>query len=357
MDILQMTVSAAALIAVVAALRLTAGCRWTKTTFVVLWKIALLRLLLPVSIPSGYSGYSVFGSVSDGLVMKGAEIVQASSASLWLEAAAVVWAAGAGVLALYFSVLLYRSWKEIGAALPVKGNALIEAWQRKQNTWRRVRVLVSDRIATPVTYGIIKPRIVLPKSMDFGNEAQLRYILAHELVHIKRFDALWKLLSVAALCLHWVNPLVWLLYMFLNRDMEMSCDEKVIRRLGDRAKSGYVRSIIAMAELKMRFTPFFSGFGKHVTEERIVSIMRGKKTTFAGFAAACLCAALSLTVFVGSGPAVSKAAAENEAKLLHPFGKQIIRIYRWEVIDGSRTEMKMYIEVDGALRGFPGSSV
>lgn len=347
MDLIRMSAAASVLIAFVIALRVTIGGRLTKTGFVILWKIALLRLIVPLSVPAAFGGYALFDGASAGLLRRGTEFAESDAGLLWARPVTAIWAAGAAALALGFAIAFYKSWRELGTALPIKGNALIDAWLREQTTWRPIRVLVSDRIATPMTYGIVKPAIVLPKGMNFGNDTQLRYILAHELVHIRRFDALWKLLAIAALCLHWVNPLVWLLYMFMNRDMEMSCDEKVIRRFGHRAKSGYARSIIEMAERKMRFAPLFSSFGKHVTEERILSIMKWKKMSFPGLAAACLLAAIASTVFIGGERAAVQAAADVGVETILPDdGKRTVWMFRREVIDGSGKELKIFIKVE-----------
>ena len=84
----------------------------------------------------------------------------------------------------------------------------------------------------------------------------LRYVLEHEFVHIRRFDALWKLLLLAAACAHWFNPLVWVMYVLANRDLELSCDETVVRRFGG-ARASYARVLIGMEAEKSGFAPLF----------------------------------------------------------------------------------------------------
>jgi len=92
----------------------------------------------------------------------------------------------------------------------------------------------SDRITTPVAVGIIKPWIILPKFMDLNDTQLLRYVFTHEYYHIRRFDALWKMIFVFALCIHWFNPMVWVMFILACRDIELTCDEMVIRHFGGR---------------------------------------------------------------------------------------------------------------------------
>ena len=89
-------------------------------------------------------------------------------------------------------------------------------------------------ISSPLTYGILHPVILLPKKLDRNDQAALKYVLTHEYVHIRRFDAITKILFAAVLCIHWFNPLVWVMYVLANRDIELSCDAWVIRMMGEK---------------------------------------------------------------------------------------------------------------------------
>ena len=86
----------------------------------------------------------------------------------------------------------------------------------------------------------------MPKTTDWENVSQLQYIFTHEYVHIRRFDTLTKLIAALALCIHWFNPFVWLMYILLNRDIELACDESIIRQLGEKSKGDYSRMLIRM---------------------------------------------------------------------------------------------------------------
>ena len=86
----------------------------------------------------------------------------------------------------------------------------------------------------------------MPKKTDWTDETALRYVLEHEFVHIQRFDVLSKLLLIAAVCVHRFNPLVWVMYVLANRDLELSCDETVLRRFGGDVRAAYARVLIRM---------------------------------------------------------------------------------------------------------------
>jgi bla regulator protein BlaR1 len=118
-----------------------------------------------------------------------------------------------------------------------------------------------------------------------------------EFIHIKRVDALCKLLLVITLICHWYNPMVWLLFILMKRDLEIACDERVIQVFGENSKSGYALALIEMAEKRKKFTPLYSRFSINVTEERIKSIMQFKKASFLGMVLVCIIVASSTTVF------------------------------------------------------------
>ena len=104
----------------------------------------------------------------------------------------------------------------------------------------------AGRISSPLTFGGLRPVILVPKKTDWTDETALRYVLEHEFVHIQRFDVLSKLLLIAAVCVHRFNPLGWVMYVLANRDLELSCDETVLRRFGGDIRAAYARVLIRM---------------------------------------------------------------------------------------------------------------
>lgn len=314
MNILKMSISAGFLVILIVIVRAIAMNRMPKTVFVVLWGVVLGRLIIPWSIPAKYGISGIINAIIREVFLLKAESMKLDAVpgktllknSAYIETVlkpsqalpfTMVWIAGIILFAAFFTISFLRWYREIRTAIPVKDKDLINKWLSEQKIKRKVRFLISDKITTPLTYGILKPRIILPKTMDFENELQLRYVLTHELIHIKRFDALWKLLMISALCLHWFNPLAWVMVILMNRDFEIACDEKVIRLYGETTRSAYALSLIRMAETKSKFTPVYSSFSKNATEERIVSIMKFKKSSLMTLVLAFVLVAGATSVF------------------------------------------------------------
>ena len=322
MSLPQMSAAGGVMILAIVVIRALALERLPKRTFTALWALVLARLLLPFSLPSPLSVYSLLGRRTAVGAAGTAPIpdlplsVPAAGTAGGLEAAAssappfplwaAVWAGGTVLLAVAMAVLYWRCRREFAAALPVEDplayQLLADCRLRRPAVLRQ-----SDRVSTPLTYGLLRPVILLPKTMDFSDREALRYVLAHEAVHIRRMDGAAKLVLAAALCLHWCNPLVWAMYVLANRDIELSCDEAVVRLFGREARAAYARTLIRMEEDRSRRAILFSHFSKNAIEERIVSIMKTRKTSLPS---ALLAAAL--IVCVAGGFATSAAASEAQ---------------------------------------------
>lgn len=162
---------------------------------------------------------------------------------------------------------------------------------------KRTKLLVSDRISTPLTFGIFSPKIIFPKILKSSDSKEIKYVLTHEMIHIRRFDNLWKIIMLMAVSIHWFNPLVWIMYILFNRDIELSCDEKVIALLGETTKKEYAMALINLAEKQYHWSFFSNGFGKNAIQERIVAIMKFKKATYISAGCAVLLLAGATTVF------------------------------------------------------------
>lgn len=370
MNILQMSLSGAVLILAVVVLRTLAMKRLPKDTFLILWGIVLLRLTVPYSVPSELSVYSwieknMNGRFNDISVIKqpvdnhgidsmGINIgmnnmndnsTQESpaqnhaldkndtsvvkkpdhnsrrfvSSSLICM---VVWCVGMLSCMIYFTVLYLRCRFEFQTALPVE-NPFAQHWLA-EHPHRCPAIRQSDKISTPLTFGIWRSVILMPKNTDWENTQQLEYILMHEYIHICRYDVLSKLLATYALCVHWFNPFVWIMYILFNRDVEISCDEHVVRCFGENAKSVYAKILIQMEAQRSNirtYLPLGSGFlfkiGDNAMEERITAIMKIKKKSLS---AAVLAAGfiLSMTAVFATS-AAGKTAAEDEVQKTSDF--------------------------------------
>ena len=288
MSLLQMSFTGGILILAVIVIRALAINMLPKKAFNALWWISVVRLMIPFSIPSAFSVYSLMGSHAPGNGSQAIRVLpigasgQAASmpdsitnaVSTWT----VVWAAGVLVCAVFFSLAYWKCRKEFQTSIPV-GNDFTENWLSVHQQGRRISIRQSGRFSAPLTYGVLHPVILMPTSTKWENTDSLAYVLAHEYVHIRRFDSIRKLVLIVVLCVHWFNPLVWGMYVLANRDIELSCDEAVVRLFGESAKMAYARALISMEETRSGLTPLCSSFSKNAIEERITAIMKIKKTT------------------------------------------------------------------------------
>ncbi len=315
MSLVQMSLSAALMIVAIIILRALTIERFPKKTLLVLWWIALLRLLIPFSIPSVMSFYSWFDpnlpavveqssameSTFEPVLDDSSETMENSTqfemtplpdtdieyvevkpsksfSEIFFDMLPAIWGVGIGVIAAFFGINYWRGVREFRMSLPVE-NEFVDEWLSSHQLRRNITIRQYDCIHTPLTYGIFRPVILLPKESLEQSPSTLNFILTHEWVHIRRFDCVTKILLTAALCIHWMNPLVWVMYLLFNRDIELSCDETVLHLLGRNRRSDYALALINMEEQKGGFASFASGFGRNAIEERIRAIMKMKKAS------------------------------------------------------------------------------
>ncbi|MBD5105270.1 MAG: M56 family metallopeptidase [Ruminococcaceae bacterium] len=323
MNLLQMSFYGAVLILVITALRAVTINKLPKKTFLILWGIAMVRLLIPYELPSALSVYSLIGSdtpaaaveeteayyenyspVSPAVSFEPSEKIMPSEpfapsapktqmpplssensgfGSVWF----VIWISGSILLAAFFTVSYLRCYFEFKTSLPVE-NEFTRQWLIEHKIKRPLSIRQSDKITVPLTYGIFRPVILMPKQTDWENTKRLRYVLLHEYVHVCRIDAFLKLICVFVLCLHWFNPAVWLMYALFNRDIELACDECVVKKSGLNIKAEYALMLIGTEEKKAGLMPLCSGFGKNCAKERIVAVMKIKKMSALAVAAAVI---------------------------------------------------------------------
>lgn len=287
MDIYHMSFSSSMLIVFILLLKAFSGYKLPRKTFTLLWKIVLVRLMIPFTIKIPLPDFlvntkkkvSIAGNTLMNLALTGGPEgteYHAAAGSYRVSGAYIltaVWIVIALILFCIFLLKYRNSRRKVNEALPSE-NTYANNWLSRQDMIRQVRILTFDRIESPVTIGVLNPKIILPKNMEMDRGRRLEYVLSHEMVHIKRFDIVWKLLSMIILCLNWFNPLVWLMYKQFNQDIEMACDEKVIKIYGNDAKPDYAYAIIQLMERKPNASLMYSGFGQKPVEERIKSIMK-----------------------------------------------------------------------------------
>ena len=325
MSLFQMSVAGGVLILFIVVIRALAIHRLPKTTFLALWMIAALRLLLPFSIPLTFNIHidlDVFSDVVQklpsgniGFPIPGESrhaydtgAVVSSPAAERISIFVILWLVGVLLLALYFSISYLRSMRKFRMSVP-DNTPYIREWLNAHQIVRPIEVRSSDLISSPLTYGILHPVILLPKKLDRNDQAALKYVLTHEYVHIRRFDAITKILFAAVLCIHWFNPLVWGMYVLANRDTELSCDAWVIRMTGVKNRSSYALMLIKMEERRNGMSALWNHFGKNAISERIEAIMKFKKTSIW----ACI---LALALIAGATTAFAAARTDDNMELM-----------------------------------------
>lgn len=339
MSLLQMSFLGTVIILLIVVLRAVLINRLPKKTFLILWWIALIRLLVPFSIKSVTSIYSLLQSIySDINPVRTAqtttflpihgnmpEIANGLSEAMVqrtesISILSVIWLAGLLFCFGFFAVSYIKCYREFRFSLPVE-NDILEAWKEKHPLKRSLSIRQTETIAAPLSYGVIRPVILMPKNTEWKNIYQLRYVLEHEYVHIRRLDMLTKLIMIAAVCIHWFNPLVWVMYILFNRDLELSCDETVVRRFGMDIKSVYATALISMEEKKSGLTPLCNSFSKNAIEERIRAIMKIKKTSkFAVIISAVL------VICVTGGFATSASSLEKKTETAQENGETTVAL-------------------------------
>lgn len=272
--VLTMSLSASWIAAAVLVLRLCLK-RAPKWVNVLLWGIVAVRLVLPVSIESPLSllprTEAILPAVTAQPIQAGTAPAVGGAAAIASGAAmrsqpgrttilAWVWLVGIAVLLLYTWISTQRLRRKVREAVRLQGN-----------------IYETEHIASPFVLGVLRPRIYLPYHMDSRDREQ---VIAHEQAHLRRGDHVWKPLGFLLLTIHWFNPLLWLSYVLLCRDIELACDEKVIKHLDCGQRADYMQALVTCSVNRRRIAACPLAFGEIGVKERIRSVMNYKKPTF-----------------------------------------------------------------------------
>ena len=298
--LLEMTAQASALIAFTALLRALWLEKLPKRTFTTLWLVAAVRMVLPLSLTVPAPAAPV--SAAYRAVAQAAP-APAPSAFPW---ATVLWLTGVALCAGWFLLGHLRAMRRYREALPLDDPGA-ERFVERFLPRRQVSVRLCQGLGTPLTYGVFRPVILLPADLDRRDRQRLGYILAHELTHIRRFHIPFKYLLTAAACLHWFDPLAWVMYVLAGRDIELSCDEAVLCRARD-GRAGYAMALLSLEE-RRTLSPLLSGFGAKAVRERIRQIMRFRPAgavSAVSAAALVLCSATVFAAAAESAPRISE---------------------------------------------------
>lgn len=318
-----------------------------KFVFPLLWGVILLRLLVPFSLSSPLSmqvpefaldnpfeaAFAQSTAIKEDIVGVGQDVPSSATAApgtaaiipneavatettlhvMYFDNALRNFCAPV-ILLLYFTGVLVTAGilitqkcsysKRLKASLLIEHNETVNTLLREMGMGH-ILVFTNDSIASPLVCGLLAPRIYLPTRMDFGSTELLRHILCHETMHIRRKDNWLKCVMLLTLCIHWFNPLVWVLSRYLASDLEMACDEAVLRLYGhkdeaEEAKKNYALSLLAMAISGNRPTLLYSAFAKTEVERRIQNILHYQKAS-ALLLALSVCLVLSGSVVFATG--------------------------------------------------------
>lgn len=333
----EMSMAAGILIIGIVLFRLLFVRRIPKKTMVILWGIVVLRLLLPFIITFPFSGITALvteklGTVSDDysfgtVVVTSADLGMGNAKGIfwtvempqrlcWSDILTGLYLAGAAAMCIGSIYLYLRDSRLFRESLPMEKmekERLLRLAGEVNTEWKRLEKIdfrISDRTATPITYGVFRTAIVFPKGIWLKEEREVTFCLLHELVHIRNHDNLKKLVVHLALCIHWFNPLVWVMYVLFNRDVELLCDETAVHR-GMADRQGYALALLSMAERRAAGFHTALGFGKNAVKERILAVMTAGKTKISSVIVAVLAVILALTAFLGTQTyAASVGAAE-----------------------------------------------
>ena len=341
LKIINMSISASWLVLAVLLLRLVLK-KAPKWVNVLLWGIVAVRLICPFSfesalslIPSAetfpekiISGPSfdvqtgiapVDNRINDYLGDRYFEgvTVPTNNGNNVMTILTIVWAIGILLLVTYTVISYWRLYREIDTAVRYKDN-----------------IFQSENVSSPFVLGIIKPRIYLPFNM---NGQDLEHVVAHEQAHIRRRDHWWKPLGFLLLTIHWFNPLMWLAYVLLCRDIELACDEKVIKELDNEQRADYAQALVVCSVNRPMIAACPLAFGEVGVKDRVKSVMNYKKPAFWVIIIAVIACVIVAVCFLTNPKQDS-----YTLRIVVPAGSQEEFVYSHEEVSTIKNSIKIW---------------
>ena len=341
LKIINMSISASWLVLAVLILRfvLKKAPKWIN---VLLWGIVAIRLICPFSfestlslIPSAEtiplnigmdttptinSGISAINNAVNPIISHSNTPMAGASVNLLQITIGIyeyIWIFGMIALALYTAISYWRLRRKVDTAVRYKDN-----------------IFQSENVSSPFVFGIIKPRIYLPFKM---NGQDLEHVVAHEHAHIRRKDHWWKPFGFLLLTIHWFNPLMWMAYVLLCRDIELACDEKVIKELGNEQRGDYTQALVVCSVNRRMIAACPLAFGEVSVKERVKSVMNYKKPAFW---------VIIISVIVCVGVAVCFLTNPKQdsytLRIVVPAGSQEKFVYTDEEVSTIRNSIKIW---------------
>ena len=334
LKIVNMSISAGWLVLAVLVLRLVLK-KAPKWVCVLLWGIVAIRLICPISIESALSLIPSAEIISPEIMMDPTPAVttgipalnsalnpvisdsfapnpgdSANPLQIWIPTASVIWAVGVAGMLAYALISYLRLKKRVSTAFSIGKN-----------------IRQSEYVDSPFVLGLFRPVIYLPIRLD---SADMEPVIAHELTHIRRKDHWWKPLGYTLLAVHWFNPLMWVAYILLCRDIELACDEQVIAGMDSQSRADYTQALVACAVNRRTIAACPLAFGEVGVKERVRSVMNYRKPGFWGIVFALIVCMVMAVCF-----------------LTNPPEETIYEIYRqdgYTVIDQRKIDVTLYVE-------------
>lgn len=275
----------------------------------VLWSAVLIRLILPFSFESPLSmiptkvnpisreiiytsvpmidtGITPINTIVNAVLPTASPVASVNPLQIWLYVGSIIWAIGIALLLTYSIVTYVKLKKRLSNAVHLED-----------------KVYLMENLSSPFVMGVFQPRVYLPSTLT---KKEMPLILLHEQTHIKRNDPIFKIVAFFTLSLHWFNPLVWVAFYCSVRDMEMACDEAVIKHMGHEVKKDYSQSLLSLAAGRHFIGATPLAFGEGDTKKRVKNVLQYKSPKFWVIAAITL-----LIVIIGIGLISDPMTSEN----------------------------------------------
>ncbi|MBE5864792.1 MAG: hypothetical protein E7292_01095 [Lachnospiraceae bacterium] len=325
--ILNMSFSASFLIMVVFLLRIILK-RAPRQIVCLLWGLVALRLVCPFSIESATSLLPSaepiprgFETMTSPQIESGIDFIDHSvnpviekplglntfestnRLQIWLTAGGIIWIIGVLILFAYAGISYLLLYRKVRVSVPAGD-----------------KIYLCDDIASPFILGIIRPRIYMPSGMK---DEVSRYVIAHERAHLKRLDHFWKPFGYVLLAVYWFNPLMWVAYVLLCRDIETACDECVVRDMELEDKKAYSRALVSCSVSRKMIAACPLAFGEAGVKSRVKSVLNYRKPSFWVILLAAV-ALIGVVVFFMTNPISEKEISDNPQESVEESAQKTI---------------------------------
>ncbi|WP_458398079.1 M56 family metallopeptidase [Anaerotignum sp.] len=291
MNFVYMSISAAFMILAIIGLRKLLINKVPHLVFEFLWILVLVRLYIPYDFATDHNFYNLLYGIRGKLAetdifnidFKNYYIdrtfVEFVTMSSFKYLFTLVWIVVGLMVFSYFwhdYISAKKIWKN---AVPATATEQVQNLLQKKGLNNKFDVRESKEISMPMAYGVLHPTIILPAGFDTNKTIVFEAVILHEYMHLKYHHPFLQHIIVLILCVNWFNPLIWMIYRYIGRDMEISCDMHVLDQIGSNNRESYALSLLEMASNKGKDMTFYNGFTKHLVRERTVAIMKYKKTS------------------------------------------------------------------------------